>query len=63
MRLLTINPTKCAALTTDRLEVLARVGLSTNATTDNVRYLRTKRDRMGHVLDIPDVTDSERSVL
>ncbi|MFC9901646.1 hypothetical protein ACFVJ3_15895 [Rhodococcus sp. NPDC127593] len=63
VRLLTNNPAKCAALTTDRLEVLARVGLSTNATTDNVRYLRTKRDRMGHVLDIPDVTDSERSVL
>ncbi|QSE86472.1 GTP cyclohydrolase II (plasmid) [Rhodococcus koreensis] len=63
VRLLTNNPAKCAALTTDGLEVLARVGLSTNATTDNVRYLRTKRDRMGHVLDIPDVTDSERSVL
>ncbi|PBC39696.1 bifunctional 3,4-dihydroxy-2-butanone-4-phosphate synthase/GTP cyclohydrolase II [Rhodococcus sp. ACS1] len=63
VRLLTNNPAKCAALTTDGLEVLARVGLSTNATTDNVRYLRTKRDRMGHVLDIPDITDSERSVL
>ncbi|WP_308213782.1 GTP cyclohydrolase II [Rhodococcus tibetensis] len=63
VRLLTNNPAKCTALTNFGLEVLARVGLATNATTDNVRYLRTKRDRMGHELDIPDPTDHERSVL
>jgi 3,4-dihydroxy 2-butanone 4-phosphate synthase/GTP cyclohydrolase II len=63
VRVLTNNPAKCAALTRYGLEVVDRVALSSNATTDNVRYLRTKRDRMGHLLDIPDVIDSERSVL
>jgi len=57
MRLLTNNPAKRAGLEGYGLKVTGRVGLPTHVTADNVGYLRTKRDRMGHLLEIiePDV--------
>ena len=51
MRLLTNNPTKRAGLEGYGLEIVGRVPLPTMATPENLRYLRTKRDRMGH--DLP----------
>ncbi len=51
VRLLTNNPAKCGALRSYGLPVSERVGMPTYATPDNLRYLRTKRDRMGH--DLP----------
>ncbi|UAK31283.1 bifunctional 3,4-dihydroxy-2-butanone-4-phosphate synthase/GTP cyclohydrolase II [Nocardia asteroides] len=63
VRLLTNNPGKCAALIAEGIEVRSRVGLPTAATADNLRYLRTKRDRMGHALEIPERLDIERSAL
>jgi 3,4-dihydroxy 2-butanone 4-phosphate synthase/GTP cyclohydrolase II len=51
MRLLTNNPAKRAALEGYGLEVLGRVPLASRPHPENVRYLRTKRDRMGHLLD------------
>jgi 3,4-dihydroxy 2-butanone 4-phosphate synthase/GTP cyclohydrolase II len=51
MRLLTNNPAKRAGLEGYGLEVLGRVPLPTRPHPENVRYLRTKRDRMGHLLD------------
>jgi 3,4-dihydroxy 2-butanone 4-phosphate synthase / GTP cyclohydrolase II len=51
MRLLTNNPTKRAGLEGYGLEIVGRVGLPVLATPENLRYLRTKRDRMGH--DLP----------
>ena len=51
MRLLTNNPTKRAGLEGYGLEIVGRVGLPVHATPENLRYLRTKRDRMGH--DLP----------
>ncbi|MFD2472031.1 bifunctional 3,4-dihydroxy-2-butanone-4-phosphate synthase/GTP cyclohydrolase II [Amycolatopsis silviterrae] len=50
MRLLTNNPAKLAGLAGCGLSVLDRVPLEIPATADNVAYLRTKRDRMGHTL-------------
>ncbi|MCG3754032.1 bifunctional 3,4-dihydroxy-2-butanone-4-phosphate synthase/GTP cyclohydrolase II [Amycolatopsis sp. Poz14] len=50
MRLLTNNPAKLAGLAGYGLSVLDRVPLEIPATVDNVAYLRTKRDRMGHTL-------------
>jgi 3,4-dihydroxy 2-butanone 4-phosphate synthase/GTP cyclohydrolase II len=52
MRLLTNNPAKRAGLEGYGLKITGRVGLPTHVTPDNVGYLRTKRDRMGHLLDI-----------
>ena len=51
MRLLTNNPAKRAGLEGYGLEIIGRVPLPTLATPENLRYLHTKRDRMGH--DLP----------
>jgi len=51
MRLLTNNPAKRAGLEGYGLRVIGRVALPPNPHPENVRYLRTKRDRMGHLLD------------
>ena len=50
LRLITNNPTKYAGLGEGSLEIVGRVGLHTVETPQNLRYLRTKRDRMGHAL-------------
>ncbi len=51
MRLLTNNPAKRAGLEGYGLAITERVGLEIAPNADNVEYLRTKRDRMGH--DLP----------
>ena len=50
MRLLTNNPAKRAGLEGYGLSVAGREALPVRAHPENVRYLRTKRDRMGHLL-------------
>lgn len=51
MRLLTNNPAKRAGLEGYGLTVAGREALPVRPHPENVRYLRTKRDRMGHILD------------
>lgn len=56
LRLLTNNPAKLAGLEGYGPTIVGRVPLEVHATTENLRYLRTKRDRMGHELldlDLP----------
>jgi 3,4-dihydroxy 2-butanone 4-phosphate synthase/GTP cyclohydrolase II len=50
MRLLTNNPAKRAGLAGYGRRVIGRVPLPVQANPENLRYLRTKRDRMGHHL-------------
>jgi 3,4-dihydroxy 2-butanone 4-phosphate synthase/GTP cyclohydrolase II len=50
MRLMTNNPTKLAGLTGYGLHVVERVPMPVRPHPENIRYLRTKRDRMGHAL-------------
>ena len=52
MRLLTNNPAKRAGLEGYGLSVLGQVRLPTHANPENLRYLQTKKDRMGHELDL-----------
>jgi 3,4-dihydroxy 2-butanone 4-phosphate synthase/GTP cyclohydrolase II len=54
MRLLTNSPAKHAGLEGWGLRIIGRVPLPTHSNPDNLRYLRTKRDRMGHDLFLPD---------
>ncbi|RZS89375.1 3,4-dihydroxy 2-butanone 4-phosphate synthase/GTP cyclohydrolase II [Motilibacter rhizosphaerae] len=55
MRLLTNNPTKRAGLEGYGLRITGTVPLAVAATRDNLHYLQTKRDRMGHELpDLPE---------
>jgi len=51
MRLLSNNPDKRAGLEGYGVEIVGRIPLPVHATKENLRYLRTKRDRMGH--DLP----------
>lgn len=48
MRLLTNNPSKRAGLEGYGLAIVERVGIEMHPTAENIDYLRTKRDRMGH---------------
>ncbi|SON59998.1 Riboflavin biosynthesis protein RibBA [Mycobacterium simulans] len=50
MRLLTNNPAKRVGLDGYGLHISERVPLPVRANADNIRYLMTKRDRMGHEL-------------
>jgi 3,4-dihydroxy 2-butanone 4-phosphate synthase / GTP cyclohydrolase II len=50
LRLITNNPAKYGGLEGFSLTIAGRVGLPTTVTEHNLRYLRTKRDRMGHNL-------------
>ena len=50
MRLLTNNPSKRGGLEGYGLEIVERVPILTEPTAENLRYLQTKRDRMGHEL-------------
>jgi 3,4-dihydroxy 2-butanone 4-phosphate synthase/GTP cyclohydrolase II len=51
MRLLTNNPTKRAGLEGYGLEIIERVPLESSPTPENLRYLQTKREKLGHILD------------
>ncbi|MEV6769075.1 bifunctional 3,4-dihydroxy-2-butanone-4-phosphate synthase/GTP cyclohydrolase II [Nocardia sp. NPDC051030] len=50
MRLLTNNPDKRAGIEGYGLSISERVPMPVHANSHNLRYLRTKRDRMGHDL-------------
>jgi 3,4-dihydroxy 2-butanone 4-phosphate synthase/GTP cyclohydrolase II len=56
LRLLTNNPAKRAGLEGYGLQIVERVPLRTTPTNENLRYLQTKRDRMGHELGLLDMT-------
>jgi 3,4-dihydroxy 2-butanone 4-phosphate synthase/GTP cyclohydrolase II len=51
VKLMTNNPHKISALARLGIEIAAREPIEVPATADNLRYLQTKRDRMGHLLD------------
>jgi 3,4-dihydroxy 2-butanone 4-phosphate synthase/GTP cyclohydrolase II len=54
MRLMTNNPAKYGGLEGFGLKIVERVPLQSHPTPENLRYLRTKRERMGHLLELPD---------
>ena len=51
MRLLTNNPLKRAGLEGYGLSIAERVPLETEPTPENLSYLRTKREKLGHILE------------
>jgi 3,4-dihydroxy 2-butanone 4-phosphate synthase / GTP cyclohydrolase II len=51
MRLLTNNPSKRAGLEGHGLSIVERLALETSPTPENIEYLRTKREKLGHLLD------------
>ena len=61
VRLLTNNPAKVSGLTDCGVDVMARIALPAAVTPYNLRYLTTKRDKLGH--QIQDLDFPERSVV
>jgi 3,4-dihydroxy 2-butanone 4-phosphate synthase / GTP cyclohydrolase II len=53
MRLLTNNPAKRAGLEGYGLEIVERAPIMATPNQHNRRYLETKRDKMGHFIDMP----------
>jgi 3,4-dihydroxy 2-butanone 4-phosphate synthase / GTP cyclohydrolase II len=51
MRLMTNNPSKFGGLDGFGLDITERVSMPSRITPENSTYLRTKRDRMGHLIE------------
>jgi 3,4-dihydroxy 2-butanone 4-phosphate synthase/GTP cyclohydrolase II len=58
MRLMTNNPKKISGLESYGLKIVEQLPLTTKPNKHNIRYLQTKQQKMGHLLDITD-TDCE----
>jgi 3,4-dihydroxy 2-butanone 4-phosphate synthase/GTP cyclohydrolase II len=52
MRYMTNNPAKRAGIEGYGLSIVERLPLQTAPTDENLAYLRTKRDKLGHLLDL-----------
>ncbi len=52
IRLLTNNPEKINSLQQYGIDVVERLALETPPTSDNIDYLRTKQEKMGHCLNL-----------
>jgi 3,4-dihydroxy 2-butanone 4-phosphate synthase / GTP cyclohydrolase II len=61
VRLLTNNPAKVCGLTDCGVDMTARIPLKTAVTPYNLRYLVTKRDKLGHQIDDLDQADDEEA--
>jgi 3,4-dihydroxy 2-butanone 4-phosphate synthase/GTP cyclohydrolase II len=60
MRLITNNPAKYGGLDGFGLDIVERVPSITQPNPENIHYLRTKRDRLGHFLDDLDLDEAYR---
>lgn len=52
IKLMTNNPTKVVGLDAYGLEIVDRVAIEINPSDRNKKYLKTKKDKMGHILDM-----------
>ena len=52
IRLLTNNPAKIAALRQAGIDVVERIGIGGQVNRHNERYIATKRDRAGHLIEV-----------
>jgi 3,4-dihydroxy 2-butanone 4-phosphate synthase/GTP cyclohydrolase II len=57
MRLMTNNPAKYGGIEGYGLQIVERVPLRVEPNVENVRYLRTKQDKLGHLLELVEVAD------
>ena len=54
LKLLTNNPRKIIGLHGFGIEVVERISIETDPTTKNLTYLKTKKEKMGHILKFTD---------
>lgn len=60
LRLITNNPAKYGGVEGHGLKIVARVALPTIQTQHNLEYLHTKRERLGHALDLGSAFAADR---
>src|SRR5665213_2567118 len=58
MRSMTNNPAKYGGLEGFGLEMVERVPIEVEPNPENIDYLRTKKERMGHLMDLGDTTSA-----
>jgi 3,4-dihydroxy 2-butanone 4-phosphate synthase/GTP cyclohydrolase II len=58
MKLLTNNPRKVIGLESHGLEIVEQVPIIASVNDENRRYLETKRTRMGHLIDLENLSDA-----
>jgi len=58
IRLMSNNPAKFTALEGYRLKIVERLPLLTKPTCENLGYLRTKQNKLGHLLSLSDSVTS-----
>lgn len=61
IRLLTNNPAKIESLKKLGIQVNARIKLAPTINPDNISYIRTKIQRMHHILDLPTISASQHN--
>jgi len=54
LRLLTNNPKKISGLEGFGLEIVERIPIETGSNPHNIHYLKTKREKLGHLMTFPD---------
>lgn len=59
IRLLTNNPRKVIGLEGYNLEITERVPIEIQPNENNISYLKTKKEKMGHIIRVDDVSSSE----
>ena len=62
MRLMTNNPHKYTGLSGYHLRIVERVPVRVQPNQWNIRYLRTKKAKLGHLIDLEDEVDKEKEV-
>jgi len=62
VRLLTNNPAKVSGLASGGVDIAARIPLATAVNPYNLRYLATKRDKLGHQISDLDEPAPVRAV-
>ena len=61
MRLMTNNPMKYGGLEGFGLDIVERVPLTLHSNPENIAYLRTKRERLGHFMEgLDDEVDDDK---
>ncbi len=62
IRLMTNNPKKIVGLEGYGLEIVERVHIEVEPTCQNVFYMQTKKDKMGHLLSFEQIKQKEKNI-